>query len=150
MALVSRGKASQPSAAYGWTVAHHLALIDRLPSRPDADPREQEARTPARDASTRADRRTPQDPGSALVVMCAVLVSLAPLAAIEAVLAGLLVGSARAPELVWSAALLTFPPCVAGALALRSGARGLRWWWVLPAAILGLLGLAQLTRAFFG
>lgn len=140
----------QPFAAYGWTVAHHLALIDRPPSRPDADPREQEARTPARDASSRTDHRTAQDPGSALVVMCAVLVSLAPLAAIEAVLAGLFVGSGRDPELVWSAVLPTFLPCVAGAVALRSGARGLRWWWVLPAVGLGALGLAQLTRVFFG
>lgn len=146
----SRQGCLQPFAAYGWTVTHHLALIDQAPSTPDADLREQAARTPARDASSRADRRTAQDPGSALVVMCAVLVSLAPLAAIEAVLAGMLVGSARDPELVWSAMPLTFLPCVAGAVALRSGARGLRWWWVLPAVSLGAFGLAQLTRAFFG
>lgn len=82
--------------------------------------------------------------------MCAVLVSLAPLAAIEAMLAGVLVGAARAPELVWSAVLLIFLPCIAGAISLRSGARGLRWWWVLPAVGLGALGLAHLTRAFFG
>lgn len=135
-------------------MTRHLALLDQPLSPPDAGTSGQAARTPARDASSRASRRTAQDPGSALVVMCAVLVSLAPLAAVEAMLAGmlagLLVGSARAPELLWSAVPLIFLPCIAGAISLRSGARGLRWWWVLPAASLGLLGLAQLTRAFFG
>ncbi|WIB00304.1 MULTISPECIES: hypothetical protein [unclassified Curtobacterium] len=131
-------------------MTNHLALFDERPSTPDADPREHAARLPARDARPRAGRCAARDPGSALVVMCAVLVSLAPLAAIEAMLAGLLVGSARDPELVWSAMPLTFLPCVAGAVALRSGAGGLRWWWVLPSVILGALGLTLLSRTFFG
>lgn len=131
-------------------MTHHFALLEQPHSTPDAVPREQAARTPARDARSRAGRRTGQDPGSALVVMCAVLMSLAPLAAIEAMLAGPLVGAARAPELVWSAVLLIFLPCTAGAFSLCSGARRLRWWWVLPAVGFGALGLAQLTRVFFG